>query len=254
MTRWRPDWRGAVVPIVALVAAEIALSAAHYEGGSLARPSEIAVAGMDALLDGSMLAATAQTLGTAFAGLAIGTLVGVVVGMVLGLSRPLFWTAELTIEMLRPIPAVALIPVTMLLFGLGYGMEITLVAFTTTWPVLLLTITAVRGMKPRLLEVSRLLGMGWTARLFKIVIWAALPGIFVGFRLALAAALVIAVTIEIAANPLGVGRAMMQAQESVHPALMLAYLIWIGLIGWALNAATVVLQQRWFGRSTPGRI
>jgi NitT/TauT family transport system permease protein len=156
-------------------------------------------------------------------------------------------------ELLRPIPAVALIPVVMLIFGLGYSMEIALVAFTTIWPVLLLTVAAVRGVKPRLIEVSRLLGMGRLERMVKIVIRAALPGIFVGFRLSLAASLVIAVTVEIVANPIGLGQAMMQAEESLHPALMLAYLVWVGLVGLALNGAVLYLQRRWFGAAASAR-
>lgn len=243
----RLDWRGAALPVVALLAAEIALVASHYEGGSLARPSEIATAAAAALLDGSMLAATGQTLLAALAGIAIGAAIGLVLGTLLGLFRPLHWLLEFTIESIRPIPGVALIPVVMLIFGLGYSMEITLIAFTTTWPVLLLTIASVRGVKVRLIEVSRLLGLSLPARMFKIVIPAALPGIFVGVRLAIAAALIIAVTIEIAANPLGLGRAMMRAQESLHPELMFAYLFWVGLVGWGINAGILKLQTSLFG-------
>jgi NitT/TauT family transport system permease protein len=55
--------------------------------------------------------------------------------------------------------------------------------------------------------------------------------------------------VEIAANPLGLGNAMMRAQETVQPDLMLAYLIWIGLVGWAINNGIVRIQERLFGRT-----
>jgi NitT/TauT family transport system permease protein len=100
----------------------------------------------------------------------------------------------------------------------------------------------------RLLEVSRLLEMNPLERMWKIVIPAALPGIFVGFRLSLGIALIVAVTVEVAANPLGLGDAMMRAQETVQPDLMLAYLIWIGLIGAGFNSGIIWLQDRLFGR------
>jgi NitT/TauT family transport system permease protein len=66
-------------------------------------------------------------------------------------------------------------------------------------------------------------------------------------RLAIGAALIIAVTIEIAANPIGLGRAMMKAQESLHPELMFAYLFWVGLVGWSINVGILKLQTTLFG-------
>ena len=225
---------------------ELVQLSGNMAGGSLAPPSDIAAAGFHALIDGSLLTATAETLTSVFSGLAIGAVLGTTFGLILGLSRLMLRTSELTIELLRPVPVVALIPVCMLIFGMGYAMEVSLVAFTAIWPVLLFTISSVQGIPRRLIEVTRLLGMGRINALRKVIVWAALPGIFVGFRLALSASLIIAVTIEIAANPLGIGRAMMQAQEAMRPGLMLAYLFWLGLIGTSLNYLTLAVQRRWF--------
>jgi ABC-type nitrate/sulfonate/bicarbonate transport system permease component len=81
------------------------------------------------------------------------------------------------------------------------------------------------------------------------VIPAALPRIFVAFRLAAGVALIVAVTVEIAVNPLGLGYGIMTAGQALRPDLMLAYLVWIGIVGFALNAALVLAQQRLFGRA-----
>ena len=70
-----------------------------------------------------------------------------------------------------------------------------------------------------------------------------LPRLFVALRLGVAIALVVAVTVEIAANPSGMGYALMIAQQSMAPELMLAWLFWIGLVGYAINAATLRVQQ-----------
>lgn len=246
----RFDWYGIVLPVVALLLAEILLIISQYQGGSLARPSEIWWAALEALRDGTILKATRETLISTFYGLAIGVLIGVVVGTVLGLYRSIYIAMEFPIEFVRPVPAIALIPIVLLMFGLGYAMEISLIAFTATWPVLLLTIAAVRGVKPRLLEFSRLIGMSLFDRIFKIAVPAALPGIFVGVRLASSVALIIAVTVEIAANPQGLGRAIMQAQESYRPDLMFALLFWIGLVGCALNFGIQWIEVRMFRRSS----
>ena len=74
-----------------------------------------------------------------------------------------------------------------------------------------------------------------------------MPKIFVGFRLSAALSLVIGVTIEVAANPQGLGSAIMVAQESLQAELMYAVLIWLGVVGWGLNAILLWAQQRLFG-------
>jgi ABC-type nitrate/sulfonate/bicarbonate transport system permease component len=239
----RINWRGFVVPLALLLVAELAVAITGYRGAALARPSDIAAAAVEALRDGSMLAATAQTLLSAFAGVAIGGAIGLALGLALGLAPTLYLLLEVPLETIRPIPSVALIPLVLMIFGLGYAMEISLVAKTALWPVFFLSYAAVRGVKPRLLEVSRLLGMGFLARARKIVLPAALPGIFVGFRISIAAALIVAVTVEIAANPIGLGHAMMQAEERLRPDLVFAYLFWVGLVGWLVNAAVEWLQR-----------
>ena len=119
-------------------------------------------------------------------------------------------------------------------------MEIVIVAFACVWPILILTRAAVRSIEPRLMEVARALRLPPAQRVCKIVIPAALPRIFVAFRLSAGIALIVAVTVEIAINPLGLGDGIMLAQQALRPDLMLAYLVWIGIIGYALNIASAV--------------
>ena len=137
----------------------------------------------------------------------------------------------------------------MLVFGFGFRMEIAVIAFTCFWPMLLLSQAAVRNVEPRLLEVVRVLGFAWWERVLKLVLPAALPRIFVAFRLCVGIALVVAVTTEIAANPQGLGYALMNAQQSLRPDLMFAMLLWIGLLGWGLGAGLLLLQRTWFRHS-----
>jgi ABC-type nitrate/sulfonate/bicarbonate transport system permease component len=149
------DGRALVVPVGLLVLAETAAPATGYQSTSLPWPSEIVAAGFAATLDGSMLRATAQTLLSAAGGLAIGASLGLVFGALMGIFLIFHRVMEVTVECLRPIPSVALIPIVLLIFGLGYAMEITLIAKTSFWPTLLLTIAAARGVKPRMLEVAK---------------------------------------------------------------------------------------------------
>jgi len=250
----RLDWRGLVIPVGFVVGAEFAARATGWESSMLASPSGIVAAFWTVLIDGTLLHATAATLATSLAGLAIGSIFGLLIGIPLGLSRTADRLMEFSIEAFRPIPAVALIPIALLVFGFGFRMEISIVAFAAFWPILILTRAAVAGVEPRLIQVARALGFGATARVWKIVLPAALPRIFVAFRLAAGIALIVAVTVEIAANPLGLGYNMILAQQTLRPELMLALLVWLGVVGWAFNHILLWSQKRLFGPAAMIRI
>jgi NitT/TauT family transport system permease protein len=238
-----------VLPIAALVALEVWARAVHLQSDSLAPPSAIAAALGEAFRDGSILVATRDTLASAFAGLLIGGAVGLAFGFALGIFHVFDRLMEVTIEAIRPIPSIALLPIALIALGFGYRMEIVIVAFACVWPVLILSRAAIGGIESRLIEVSRVLRLSPADRVRKIIIPAALPRIFLAFRLAAGIALIVAVTVEIAINPIGLGAAIMTAQQALRPDLMLAYLVWIGAIGYALNAGLVVAQRHLFGRA-----
>jgi ABC-type nitrate/sulfonate/bicarbonate transport system permease component len=242
------DWRAFVLPALLIGLAEIG-ARAEGSSDSVAPPSEVLVALSGAIADGSLFVATRDTLASAFGGLAIGGIIGLVLGVLLGSIDALNRLMEVTLELVRPIPSVALAPVALVALGFGYRLEIAIVAYASLWPVLLLTRSALAGVEPRLIEVAQALRLGFVARVVKIVVPAALPRIFVAFRLAAGFALIVAVTIEIAINPLGLGAGMMTAGQALRPELMLAYLVWIGIVGFALNLLLIFAQQRLFGRA-----
>lgn len=242
------DGRAFVLPIFLAILMELG-ARAHGPSDSLAPPSAIAAAFAEALGDGTLLTATRDTLASAFAGLALGGAIGLVLGVALGAAPAANRAFEAAIELTRPIPSVALIPIALVALGFGYRLEIAIVAYACVWPLLLLTRAAVAGVEPRLIEVARALRLGPVAQVGKIVVPAALPRIFVAFRLAAGIALIVAVTVEIAVNPIGLGAGVMTAGQALRPDLMLAYLVWIGLVGFALNALLVLAQKRFFGRA-----
>lgn len=237
------------LPLAVLLAFEIWTRTVNLHSDSLAPPSAVLEAFCLAFSDAAIFAATRDTLAAAFAGLLLGGGIGLALGIVLGLLPPLDRLMEVTIEAIRPIPSIALLPLALIALGFGYRMEIAIVSFACLWPVLILARAAVREVEPRLMEVSRALRLSPAARVCKIVVPAALPRIFVAFRLAAGIALIVAVTVEIAMNPIGLGAAIMAAQQGLQPDLTLAYLIWIGLIGFVLNASLNQMQARLFGRA-----
>jgi ABC-type nitrate/sulfonate/bicarbonate transport system permease component len=238
-----------LLPVAALVALEIWARAIHLQSDSLAPPSAVAAALVGAFQDGSILIATRDTLFSAFAGLSIGGAIGLAFGIALGIFHVFDRLMEVTIEAIRPIPSIALLSIALIALGFGYRMEIVIVAFACIWPILVLSRAAVGGIEPRLMEVSRALRLSPADRVRKIIIPAALPRIFLAFRLAAGIALIVAVTVEIAINPIGLGAAIMTAQQALRPELMLAYLLWIGIVGYLLNTGLVVAQNHLFGRA-----
>lgn len=238
-------------PAVLIAALEWYTRGPGASSEALAPPSLALKAFWGAATDGSLWQATLFTLGSAALGLLIGALFGLLLGIVLGLSPRAARMGFLSIEVLRPVPSVALIPLSLLVFGFGLRMEVAVVAFATFWPMLVLAQAAARQVEPRLLEVALALGLSPQDRVTKIVIPAMVQRLFVALRLGVAIALVVAVTVEIAANPNGMGYAIMIAQQSLDPALMLAWLFWIGVVGFAVNSLTE-RAQAWVARRMGG--
>lgn len=238
--------RGAALPIGALFAAEISIRASGIQSDSLALPSAVLRALGAGLADAGVLLATLQTLGCALGGVAIGAGMGLLLGLVLGISHTAAGLANVSVESLRHMPPVALIPIATLVLGLGMPMEMSIVAFTCFWPVLLLTQAAVNGVERQLLEVARMLTLSGAETIQKIVLPAAAPRIAVALRLAMGIALIVAITTEVAANPLGLGYGMVRAQQELQPAQMYAYLVWLAILGWAINSGLLWLQRRCF--------
>ena len=236
---------GALLPLVVLSLWEILARAGVLSEDGFSRPSRFFVAGAKALADGTLLTQTAQTFAAAAQALAIAAVAGIVIGAILGLFRPLERAAQLTVDALRPIPSVALIPLSLLLFGFSRNMSAAVAAFACFWPILIVTISAVRGVDARLLEVGRLLGFPFGKIIWKFAIPAALPGILVGIRVAAGIAIVVTVTTEIVTNPRGLGFAMTMAAQSLQADLVWATLLWVGVIGWLVNWGLERLERRW---------
>ncbi|HTP96990.1 MAG TPA: ABC transporter permease subunit [Burkholderiales bacterium] len=244
--------RGAAIPVAIVLLWEAGSRAGLLPMDTLSRPSDVAVALVRAFADGSILRSTWQTVEAALSGFAIAAAAGILVGVVLGLAPLLERTVAPSIEALRPVPAVALTPLTLLLFGFGLRMEAAVVAFACLWPILLVTVAAVRGIEPRLLEVAQALRLSFASRLRKIILPAAAGRIVVGLRVALSISLIVAVTVEIVMNPRGLGYGMIVAAQSLKPDLMYAQLLWLGFLGWALNALLSRAFGRWHGAFGPG--
>ncbi|HWU61731.1 MAG TPA: ABC transporter permease subunit [Ensifer sp.] len=239
----RFNWEGILFPFGLLAIAEVAMRVTGVHSETLATPRQILATLIHSFGNGVIFGLSAETLSAAAGGLLLGSLIGLLLGIVFGAFPRVFELMELTIEVIRPIPSISLLPIALLVFGFGYVMEISLIAKSTIWPVMIMTHAAIAGLHPRLREVALLLEMGLKDRITKLVLPAIIPSLFVGFRLSAGVSLLVAITIEIAANPRGLGYAMMRAEETLRPDLLFALLFWVGVLGWGINGLLLLLQK-----------
>src|SRR5262245_48189062 len=157
---------------------------------------------------------------------------------------------------MRPIPAVALIPLAIVWFGLGTSMLRFVVAYAAVWPILLHTAYGIRGVDRMLYDVAATSGVTGAARIARVSVPAALPEIATGIRVSAALGLVVCVTAEFFFGAHGIG-AYMQAQEAAYriPELYAAVLL-TGLVGVAVDAVLTRIQRRalfWVGEERARR-
>lgn len=169
------------------------------------------------------------------AGLAIATAVGVGAGLLLGLVRPLADAVGPVVEFLRAIPGVALLPLGLLLLGIGPRMQIAMIAYGTLWPILLNTIDGVRSIDPTVRDVARSFQIPLSLRLRAIVLPAACPQMITGMRTSLSIGIAIIVFSEMVASTEGIGFVILQAQRSFSLPEMWSGILLLGVLGYLLN-------------------
>jgi len=236
--------KGLVLPLVLLLLLELATRTVLVRSDTIVSPIVAISTLFKMFRDDELWRMTGFTLATSGLGLTLAAVLAVPSGIALGLSARAARASFLTIEVLRPLPSIALAPLALIVFGFGLRMEVSIIAFACFWPILVLSQAAVRQVEPRLLEVGLALRFNSWDRAMKIILPSIVPRLFVALRLSVAIALVVAVTIEVAMNPNGMGYGLVSAQQTLDPASMMAWLIWIAVVGYLLNAAASALQRR----------
>ncbi|MGK5681700.1 ABC transporter permease [Actinoplanes sp. URMC 104] len=206
--------------------------------------SRIAAALGDELGTAEFWQAVGDTLTGWAIGLAIAVVAGVAAGIVIGAVPVLRAATASTIEFLRPIPSVALIPLAVLLYGTDLGSTLLLVVYAAFWQVLVQVLYGVADVDPVADETARSFRLGAWARV-RAVLWpTALPYVFTGVRLAAAVALVLAVTAELVIGAPGLGKQIAVAQSSGAVPDMYALIAVTGVLGVAINLVARLVERR----------
>jgi ABC-type nitrate/sulfonate/bicarbonate transport system permease component len=206
---------------------------------------EAALASLASGLGGGELAGfTWQTVQRMLLGWLLASLAGIALGALVGISeRARRWLLP-TLEFVRPLPASAIMPLAISIFGLGGGMVLFVVAFGAMWPVLLATIHGFASIEPRLREVAAGLQMRRAAFVWKVGLPSAMPDILAGMRLSMTVSLIVAVVGEMIASQAGLGQAILLAARSFRASDLFAGIALLGALGFASNALLALAEQR----------
>ena len=193
---------------------------------------------------GELAAFTGQTLRRMLLGWLLASAIGIALGALIGISeRARAWLQPM-LEFVRPLPASAIMPLAISLFGLGGGMVLAVVAFGAMWPVLLATVHGFASVEPRLREVAAALQMGDAAFIRKVGLPSAMPDILAGMRLAMTVSLIVAVVGEMIASQPGLGQAILLAARAFRASDLFAGIALLGALGFASNALLALAERR----------
>lgn len=192
----------------------------------------------------SLRANSVLTLERALLGFTIAVAIGVPVGVGIGLSKRISKLLEPTTEVFRVLPGIVLIPFFVLLIGINQTFYVVFVAFGAVWPILINTIDGVKGVEPMYFAVAKSFRITGIKNFVKITVPGASPYIFSGMRVSLLLCLLVTIAAEMVTGHNGLGFSVFTAMEFSNITMLYAQIFLIGVIGFLLNGAFIVVEAR----------
>lgn len=234
---------GWVLPIVLVVTWEVLSRYGYIAGNVLPAPSAVALAGWNAIKTGELFRHMWVSSARALSGLLVGGGIGFALGIANGLSDLARRYSDTTLQMIRNVPHLALIPLVILWFGIEEEAKLFLVALGVFFPIYINTLHGVRSVDPQLIEMGRAYGMTpWTLFL-RVILPGALPSIFVGLRFALGIMWLTLIVAETIAAESGLGYMAMQAREFLLVDIVVLAILIYALLGKLADVITLALER-----------
>jgi sulfonate transport system permease protein len=232
------------LPVMVLVLWQAASSLGFLSTRVLPSPGAVAAALWRTLLDGSLVVNTLVSTQRALIGLAIGGGAGLMLGIVNGIWRPAEVAFDSTMQMLRNVPHLAIIPLVILWFGIDEEAKIFLVAIGVVFPLYLNTFHGIRTVDGRLIEMARVYGLSPMALFWRIVLPGALPSILVGLRYALGIMWLTLIVAETISANAGIGYMTMNAREFLQTDVVVLGVLVYALLGKLADSLTRAVERR----------
>jgi NitT/TauT family transport system permease protein len=241
LRRWAGRW---AVVAAFLLLWEIAPRAHWVEPAFLPPLSEVLHTGWRLIANGQLAQHVGASLSRSLVGFFLAIGYAVPLGLLIGSNRRLAATVNPFLEMLRNTAALALLPVFILLLGIGEASKIAIVLYSCSFPILLNTVSGVRSTDPLLLKSARTMGLSQFQLFRKVILPSAVPTIFVGIRLAGAYSLVVLVAAEMVGAKAGLGYLIIYSQYNFQIPEMYVGIIAIMLLGVSFNQILSLIEHR----------
>ena len=236
------SWLSWLVPALVLVLWEAAARLGLIAPQVLPAPSSVAETALDLARNGGLFVHLGVSLLRAVAGFLIGGTVGLALGILVGFSPLAQALFDRSIQMVRAIPFLAMLPLVIVWFGVGEVAKIFLVALAVLFPMYINTMLGIRQIDPKLMELAKVIGLDWTAIVRRIILPGAMPSILTGVRYALAHAWLALVIAETLATTKGIGFLAMDAREFLQTNVILLTMIIYAIIGVVADALVRLLE------------
>ncbi len=206
---------------------------------------DFAVGGIyDDAYSGTLLTHLLASMSRVYGGFALAALFALPIGIMVGRMPTARMLLDPFLQVMRPIPVSAWLPLSMILFGLGAKSAFALVCLGAFYPILLNTVFGVRSVDPKLFEAASMLGCRGNAQFYKVVLPAATPAIFTGLRLGLGLAWFVIVVGEMTGVPQGLGAVIMDGRTLSRTELVICGMIVIGVAGYLSDRVVVLIGNR----------
>jgi sulfonate transport system permease protein len=232
-----------IVPLAILLAWQAASRFGVLADQIMPAPTAVALAAWRVTRSGELLRDIAISTWRAFSGLAIGGSIGFALGMLNGLSGLSEKLTDSTLQMVRNIPHLALIPLVILWFGIGEEAKLFLVALGVFFPIYVNTLHGVRSVDPQLLEMGRAYGMPERAIFWRVVFPGALPSIFVGLRYGLGIMWLTLIVAETISASSGIGFMAMNAREFMMVDVVVVSILIYAALGKIADSVARLLER-----------
>lgn len=207
-------------------------------------PSAVAGTLVGIILDGTLWGHLEISLFRALAGYLVAVLVAIPAGIATGWWKPVDDTLGSVLELLRPIPALALIPLAIVWLGFGEVSKIAIIAYASFFSVYINTHAGVRNVDPLHIQVMRVYGNGTWDVLTKVVMYSMLPYVFTGLRYSAAVALILLVAVELVGSQSGLGFYLIQSQGFFLVPEMFSAIVVFGVMGFIANLFVLSAERR----------
>lgn len=239
------------LPLLILLAWELASRTGWLSPRVLPEPLAVLWAFHQLAASGEMLAHVAISTQRAALGFAIGGGLGLLLGLATGSFRAAETVLDTTLQMIRNIPALALIPLVILWFGIDETAKLFLVALGVFFPMYLNTFHGIRAVDRGLIEMARSYGLSGWALYRQVILPGALPSILVGVRFSLGLMWVLLIVAETISAQAGIGYLTMNAREFLQTDVVLVGILLYAALGKVADWAAKALE-RWWLRWHPG--